>query len=436
MNILEGLNRTISLCRDYVATELTNEEIAIAFQSMRVLCAADTLTLSCHSAQTSLVTLVSLLSRMGMQVGIAVPDAPILRPQPPIQGGGIRTALTSASGKLMPGTAIVEADARFSPDIVFSFGELSVNYGPALSWRMGATDWSGSIAPLSLGTKPQWSADWPIGGMISALLAANEAFKSVMRRFRLRHTADEIFFEPSQVLTWDFGTVPLPEKGIDLGQVDFISAGAITQAALYVMSRLPQIQMKSRIFDDDSTAVSNLNRNMLSTIDDISKRKVDVVASQCAARFKVEPVALRYMPSTSADVRLESRVVVGVDDIPSRWAVQREAPGWVGVAGTSHFSISSSSHSIGEPCSGCLHPVDDPDGLNPIPTISFISFWAGLCTTVRLIRDALGNPYPQNRQHLWVTPLRLDQPHAAIWSQIPALNTCPVQCLASQKTTS
>src|SRR5262249_46651047 len=144
------------------------------------------------------------------------------------------------------------------------------------------------------------------------------------------------------------------------------------------------------------------------TIDDINARKVDVIASRCTTRFEIEPVPLRFVSSAGANTQLAPRVIVGVDDIPSRWAVQREAPGWVGVAGTSHFSISSSSHGAGEPCSGCLHSLDDPDGFNPIPTISFVSFWAGLSLAVRLIREALSNSYPADRQQLWLTPLRLD----------------------------
>src|SRR5215470_8454750 len=105
---------------------------------------------------------------------------------------------------------------------------------------------------------------------------------------------------------------------------------------------------------------------MLTTTNDIDSPKVDVVSAQRSAHLLLDPIPLRFASRADTNIQLESRIVVGVDDIPSRWAVQREAPGWVGVAGTSHFSISSSSHGVGEPCSGCLHPVDDPDGLNPI----------------------------------------------------------------------
>jgi hypothetical protein len=432
MNELEALNRTILLCRDYVADELSDQQIAFAFQSLRVLCVADAISLSSHSGQTALTTLVSLLSRMGMQVGLALPDVPIIRPQPPIDGTGICNALTSVSERLMPGAKIVSARAGFLPDIVFALGAPDMHFGSSPSWRMVGDDWSGSIIPPSVSPVPTWTSEWPIGAMASALLAANEAFKCAIRRLKIRQSSDQIFFEKSQTCSWDFGKIRLPEGAVDLGLIDVISAGAISQAALYALTRVPRIEMHGRVFDDDVSAVSNLNRNMLMTVEDVDEYKVEIVSARCAPQIKIEPIPARFPFFPDANVQLASRVLVGVDDIPSRWAVQREAPVWIGVSGTSHFSMSSSSHRFGDPCSGCLHPVDDPGGGDAIPTVSFVSLWAGLSLAVRLIRESTCNPYPADRQHLWLTPLRLDQRHAAMWSPVAPRRDCPVRCAASR----
>lgn len=431
---MDALNRMILLCRDYVAGELSDDEIARTFYQLRVLCVADPPNLSCHSAQTALVTLVSLLSRMGMQVELRIPEVALRGPQPPFNGSEIRTALISASRRLMPHATITSAaEGNNTADIVFNLGSSEVDCGTVPVWKMSAADWSGSIHSAGGARTPMWTTEWPIGGMVSAVLAANEAFKFAMRRLPLRQTSDEIFFEPAIACSWDFGALSLPANGsIDLGPVDFISGGAITQAALYVLTRLPGGKMQGRVLDDDSTALSNLNRNMLSMVEDVDVSKVDVIVSRCGSHFPLGAVPQRFEPSRGTRIQLAPRVIVGVDDIPSRWAVQREAPGWVGVGGTSHFSISSSSHAMGGPCSGCLHPLDDPDQRNPIPTVSFVSFWAGLSTAVRLIRETLGSAYPAARQHLWLTPLRLDQSHAAIWSPVPPLKNCPVRCAASR----
>jgi molybdopterin/thiamine biosynthesis adenylyltransferase len=231
---------------------------------------------------------------------------------------------------------------------------------------------------------------------------------------------------------WDFGTVPIPEDGLNFGEIDLISAGAICQAALYVLMRLRGVKMTGRIFDDDLTGATNLNRNMLTVVTDIGSKKVFVIAKHFSPNLRLQTISDRFVRELSKGGKLAPRVLVGVDDIPSRWEVQKSAQAWLAVGGTSHFNVSSSVHNLGEPCSGCLHPVDDPAGANPIPTISFVSFWAGLAMAVRLIRETVANPYSTNRQHLWLTPLRMDLPHAAMWSPVAVRRDCAVPCSASR----
>jgi len=266
--------------------------------------------------------------------------------------------------------------------------------------------------------------------MTSAVLAAGEAFKYVMRRLPLRSKVDLVFFEPSPDSNWNFGSIPVPARMLDLGAVDFISAGAISQAALYALLRLPYVRIAGRIFDDDVTSQTNFNRNMLTVVSDADLEKVRLVAGRCSPEFNLTPEFQRFVAGAPEARHMAPYVLVGVDDIPSRWQVQRCTRGILVVSGTSHFSISASCHGPGEPCCGCQHPVDDPDGPTAIPTVSFVSFWAGLAMAVRLIRRVVGASYSLDRQHLWMTPLRMDQPHAAVWSPVAPRKDCPVQCLA------
>jgi hypothetical protein len=419
----------ILLCRDHVAGTLVDEEICRAFQAVRVLCISDLRNLSSHSGQTVLVTLVSLLNRMGMEVNLALPDVPMLAPQPPLSGSSMRNALLAASEAMISG-AVVRGTSALNPDLIFVLGNTEVDVGYAHFWRLSGTDWYGALKDGSEETHA-WTADFPVGSMVSAALAANEAFKFVMRRLPFRDQRDEVFFEASPSSSWDFGSVPIPSVDLDLGEVDIISAGAISQAALYALLRFPRVHLRGRIFDDDVTGPSNLNRNMLTLVTDVDLRKVLVVEQRCGSKLRLEPVPSRFKNRGLAVRGLAPRVLVGVDDIPSRWAVQKSASGWVGVSGTSHFGVSSSAHRPKEPCCGCLHPVDDAAGADPIPTVSFVSFWAGLAMSVRLLREALGSPYPGDRQHLWLTPLRMDQAHAAMWLPIAPRKDCPVNCSAS-----
>jgi hypothetical protein len=421
----------ILLCRDHVASTLTDEEICHTFQSVRVLCISDLRNLSSHSGQTALVTLVSLLSRMGMQVELSIPEVALLSRQPPFIGHSLPGALISSSEAIISGAA-VQARSGMNTDIVFLLGDTRLQGRHKLMWRLGGGEWFGA---LTKGAEPHtaiWTAKWPVGAMVSAALAANEAFKFVIRRLPLRNSADDIYFEASSTCGFDFGSIPLPSSDIELEEVDVISAGAISQAVLYALIRVPPLHMRGRIFDDDANDPSNLNRNMLSLISDVKVKKVIVAARRCGSKLQLEPVSQRFTDRVGMQIKLAPRLLIGVDDIPSRWEVQRWHPEWLAVGATSHFSVSSSAHRRGEPCCGCLHPRDDAAGPNPIPTVAFVSFWAGLATAVRLVRDVLGFPYPNDRQQLWLTPLRMDKTHASMWSPVAPRKDCPVPCLVSQ----
>lgn len=431
MTALQALDRTILLCRDYVADGLRDEEICQCLQSTRIVCISDLSNVSSHSGQSALVTLVSLLSRMGMQVDLCVPEISLTSLQPPFSGQELLTALIASSEALIPG-AKVSGGADLNPDLVFVLGDSRAIVRNNWCWRLCGGPWTGELA-LNGTTQPwKWTCEWPVGAMVSAALGAAEAFKFAIGRLPLRNRSDQTFLDPSTDCRWDFGGFSLPDDGIDLGSLDIISAGAICQAALYVLTRLPGIRATGRILDDDTTAISNLNRNMLSTISDVDVEKVRVVTDRCGVKVHLEPIGKRLVSGCSECGSLSARVLVGVDDIPSRWEAQRLAPGWLVVSGTSHFNVSSSDHGRGQPCSGCLHSMDDPAVTGSIPTVSFVSFWAGLAMAVRLVREAFGKPYSFKQQHLWLAPLRMDQPNGAMWLPVAPNAECPVGCLASR----
>lgn len=418
----EQLARTVLLCRDYVSETVSDNEICNAFRNTVVCCVSNADNASSHSGQTAITTLVSLLSRMGVQVQLRVPDLALLHPQPPFTGSHLEQALLASSESLIVG-ATVRSEYKRTPDFTFVLGDTQGNKN-GLSHYLSGGAWYGDLTCEPTDTR-RWADDWPIGAMTSATLAATEVFKFVLRGLRFRDDRDRVYFEPSPRSRWDFGWVSPPTSTFALGEIDWISAGAICQAALFTLTRIPNLEMEGRIFDSDTTDESNLNRNPLSTAGDVGLKKVTVVTMKCGPNIRLTPVPERFTAHTYT--RVAPRVTVGVDHIPTRWDVQSLWPSWLAVSGTSHFSILSSAHGVGEPCAGCLHPRDD-DAVNPIPTVSFISFWGGLTMAVRLLRQALGNPYPSAQQQLFMTPLRMDQPHAAMWAPVPYRPDCPVPC--------
>src|SRR5260370_25264996 len=106
----------------------------------------------------------------------------------------------------------------------------------------------------------------------------------------LRRGPEEAYFEVSHSCLGALGSVHVPKEGVDVGTVDIISAGAISQAALYSLLRLPRLRMCGRVFDDDITGLSNLNRNMLTEGKDVCSAKVQLIPQQCGRGFTIQPV--------------------------------------------------------------------------------------------------------------------------------------------------
>jgi hypothetical protein len=103
MRPLDQLNRTVLLCHDYLSGAATDDEICERFQSCQALCVSDLRNLSSHTGQTALVTLVSLLSRLGMQVSLSIPEVPLIFPHPLLSGLELRQALLDCGDKFIKG---------------------------------------------------------------------------------------------------------------------------------------------------------------------------------------------------------------------------------------------------------------------------------------------------------------------------------------------
>lgn len=429
MNQAHELDRMVLLVRELTSHDVPYQLVINVFQKFRVLCRADRRNLMSHAGQTALVTFVCLVARMGIQVFLDMPEVRTVGKQPPLHSNFLKQGLVDLGRDLILSSE-VQGYPTDKPDLVFVFGDTLDACIEAPSWRLVGDPWVGQIVPLELGGT-LWKDLWPIGGMAAAALAAGEVFKAAVKLLQTKSNSFEsLLTMPSRSALWDFGSqCPVPER-IDCGSCDFISAGAISQALLYALFRIPGMNMNGRVFDDDITDRTNLNRNMLSRRSDVGRGKVSVVSALAGESIvgiperMSEDALARYAP-------LAPSVLVGTDDIPVRWKVQEASLGWVGIGGTSHFGIMTSSHKPGEPCGGCLHFKDDLVTDEVIPTVSFVSFWAGLSLAVRFLRHRIGHPYDLRQQSLWLVPLRMDERNAAWWSPVAARNDCPIACAAS-----
>lgn len=428
MTAHRALDRTVRLIHDAVSASVADHEIVNRLQSARIRIVADERNLRSHAGQCCLVTLASLVARMGVQVAVAAPDVDLVGAQPPLRGPRLHEALIDFGMDVIPGTSIV-IDNSSHADMTFVLGD---SFAPAGAnfWRVSGSEWSGRAEYLGSKGKT-WDFAWPIGAMTAAALAATEVFKTTIRSFPLRPVWDEML-APCLLAEWDFEGAGGMRPSETALSVDFISAGAITQSALYCLCRAP-VPLALRVFDDDVHDETNLNRQMLSRRSDGNSRKVDIVAKYCEPFQSCHPIGERFSEFTEAKYLPHAAfTLIGVDHIPSRWFAQRVVSGWLGVGATTHFEVSTSSHERWQPCAACLHPVDDLDPNPRLPTVSFVSFWAGLGLAVRFLKRIADQPCPNERQHLWIGTLRMGDPNAARFMPVAPRPHCPVHCTASK----
>ena len=427
--IAEALNRTILLVRTELVEETPEEIILQALRSTRVALVADEFAVSTHAGQSAYIAAAILMARQGHDVILVAPNVPLLGEQAPLFGDRLIDALADVGRDLIPGVEFQLGLQGSAADVAVFFGCAEWEDSIALrSFAVSWTDWTATLSNVP-GRPKCWASMWPIGSLAAAALAAGEAFKTAMRKLRgyARHpdVFDELFGETRSV------TVTLAPPGsrtvAQLGTFDLVSGGAVANAVIYTLLRLPDVTGVCRTIDDDDSALSNLNRNMMLRHSRLGKPKVVDLAS-FGRGLTIVPIVGRYGDDDLKHFRLADHVLMGVDDIPSRWHAQSAWPRWLGVGATDRFNVQSSYHERDLACAGCVHPTNKPiEGA--IPTAAFVSFWAGLTLAVSLIRQTIGNNHP-SAQQVYFCPL---QP-ASWWpTEVAPDEQCPVHCPLSKK---
>jgi len=232
------------------------------------------------------------------------------------------------------------------------------------------------------------------------------------------------FFAPCEILDFELAPEESPiSHNISLGQFDCISGGAITSSALFVLARIPGVSGYARVIEPDIADLSNLNRYPLQRRSHVGMRKVDVLEKMHLGGLKVTGLPLTFAFPPPVEIGpLAENVLVGVDNIPSRWDVQRATRNWLGIGATTHWSAMASFHKNGLACARCLHSRDD-GVLARIPTVSFVSFLSGLLLALYFVRHVSGGIFAKYAEYVYLTPTRPE----AIWcSPIKKNKNCPI----------
>ena len=399
--------------------------------TIRMVANADNL--ASPTGRTAFVTLFALVAMMGVAIELDIPDVRLRSAPPPLRSASLRTALVDYGHDLIPNARICAGPSDASPDLTFVFGDSPAPAGVSPILRVTGTAWRCVIARKA--APRRWRGSWPIGALAAAGAAAVEGFRVALRR--TAETAGRCLpperwwhFDPNVHVGLDLSAPGVKARPIALGRVDFISGGAVTTAALYCLLQFAAVSGKVRIIEPDEVNLDNLNRYILARRSDCKKLKVDLLAGFQTNALAVSGIAAHFDRTTRGDLEpLAARVIVGVDDIPSRWAAQSASDGFLCVGATSHFFGMVTTHRPGQPCAGCAHPRDD-DGTSPIPTISFVSFWAGFMQAHALLVDAAGS-LPKSAC-VNISPLGLYGPHGLHPVGVAAHRDCPVRCIASR----
>lgn len=364
--------------------------------------------------QLSLLTLVNLVARYGCPVALRVPAVPVAIDHPLVA----------------PGSRLDEALDRLAADIhpnirtltpaflTCEFGATPGDTALGVTW----TTWCGGVGrgycPPDLDVGPA------LGPVVGAHLAAIEVFKALLRRLAgdLRLSSgnldrDLAAGEPClSLLTYERELDDHNRGGglpkLDLGETVFVSAGAITNAALFGLISTGDLNGTGRVIDAGILDPPDLNRYSLALARDEDTPKAQLLADRLRGVATLVPVPRRY-----EDVNLEDRAgriaVVGVDQVSSRSAVQRDWPEVLLCGATERDEVFATVHlkSSALACCECLYPPEGVPTPGPVPTLAPVSGLAGLVLAAELLKA--GNPSLELlRLHnrLFMRSLQLDRP--------------------------
>lgn len=427
--VYEALARTAQLLRmDVFRSDPSNDfRIVDGLRATSARIVTDRNNVRCAAGQTAICTLYAQLAMLGLQIDVDAPNVDLIVPQPPFRELRLLDALRDYSDDLMPGGSSSPATR---PDVTFVLGDTPFS---DQCLRISGDDRRALVGADVEWARIRWSGTDPFGAVAAAAVGAADAARAA-----IPNIAERLDAAPPALPAWTLS--PVRRVDVDLrafaplraasGRVDVVSGGAITNAMIYSLLRTAQEgRLDLRVIEPESLDLSNLNRYAMARRSWVGQSKTSMLMSYGRDGVTTHGVPTRLDECTAATFHpWADRLAIGVDDIRSRWFAQREAAeSWIGVGATSHDYVLVSEHLPAQPCAGCAHPrPDDADG--PIPTIGFVSLWAGLMLALKVLGAASATS--SSGVHVW--PLGLENArgiHSFI--QGPVAH-CPVACPASR----
>lgn len=428
MNAAHALARTMLLMRSNLRADVDDALLLDALTSVNVEFVADERNLASEEGQHALVSAILLIARSGSRCLLRAPNVKLKGVHAPLTELSLIDALLDVGQDLIPGQEI-EVESSVAAHIAVVLGDSPYSGAAKHIVRMSGDAWAGSIELAGR----RWEAvGSPFGALAAAGLAAAEAYKFAMRR--LRHLAArgpfEEYFRESAHASIALAPPGTPVPGQVLGSFDTVSAGAIIQSALYALSRIPGVAGRARVIEQDTNDLSNINRYALLRRSGVrpGTQKARYLSALNLGGLEIEPIPLRYEGTNRASIgALAPSVLVGVDNIDSRWDVQEEHPEWLGIGATEDYLAFLTHHRRGLPCARCVHPGGQPPN-GPIPTVAFVSYWGGLALAAAFARSRSGDNLRAEEQVTQLACLQLGSSGAAWTMRGMVSGECPNEC--------
>jgi proteasome lid subunit RPN8/RPN11 len=229
----------------------------------------------------------------------------------------------------------------------------------------------------------------PIGPLISASRGSAEVFKALLNKVtgrRYKPCSPTIFSALNYKInqpTWD--NPPLPR--VSLNDVLLVGAGAIGNCVAYCLTSLPSASGNLTVIDPERVETTNLNRYVLATITNLRAYKANLIKKRLKEKFDVKSFLRVYQKYPHR--REHDLVVVGVDNVKTRWDVQLDFPRVILNGGmyADSFTISRHDDFLNKPCLGCLYSSYVEMRHAKYPAASFVSMFAGALLVGEILKE-------------------------------------------------